>query len=146
MGSDITSGQTQNGAVEIDVFPARKFGVKAGANFQQTGDAAAQGDAAGGGASDAADDFEKCAFAGTVGTDDAEDFAGFEREIDVLEGPKSGRRLAAASEGVAQGNEILGAAFGVGVAFGQMGNFDDGHIKRGRWRPLLIGERHLNRG
>ena len=37
---DLAGGEAQNGAVEIDVVAAAEFGIEAGAQFEQGGDAA----------------------------------------------------------------------------------------------------------
>jgi len=68
--------------------------VEAGADFQEAGDAALDADAARGGFGDAAEDFEQGRFAGAIAANDADDFALFDGEGDVAEGPEvfGGRR------------------------------------------------------
>ena len=78
----------EDGAVEEDVFAAGELGVKAGADFEQAADAAAELDAAVGGLGDAAQDFEQGRFAGAVAADDADDFAGLDFEANILERPE----------------------------------------------------------
>ena len=73
--ADLGAAHAEDRAVEIDVLAAGQFGMKAGADFQQARDAAAQGDAPGGRLGDAAEDLEQRALAGAVAADDAEDLA-----------------------------------------------------------------------
>ncbi len=54
--SDLVLGHAQNGTVEEDVFAPGKFGVEAGADFQQAGDAPFDPDLAGGWGGDAGED------------------------------------------------------------------------------------------
>ena len=62
-------------AVQVDVFAAGEFGMEAGADLEEGGDAATGVDAAGGGGGDAAEELEQGALAGAVLADDAEDIA-----------------------------------------------------------------------
>jgi hypothetical protein len=64
-----------DGAVEVDVLAAGELGVKAGADFEQAGDAAFDLDLAGSGGGDARQDLEQGALARAVAADDAEHFA-----------------------------------------------------------------------
>ena len=66
LATDIGVGHSENGAVEKDVLEAGEFGVEAGADLEEAGDAAAEGNKAFGGLGDAAEDFEHGAFAGSV--------------------------------------------------------------------------------
>ena len=75
-------------AVEEDVFAAGQFGVKAGADLEQAGDAAAQHDPPLGRLGDAAQDLEQRALAGAVAADDAQDLALLDLEADILERPE----------------------------------------------------------
>ena len=61
--------------------------MEAGANLQQAGDAATGLDAAGGGGGDAAEELQQGALAGTVLTDNADNIALLDLEVDVLQGP-----------------------------------------------------------
>ena len=93
---DLGAPHAENGAVEIDVFAAGQFGMKAGADFEHAGDPAGELDASLVGLGDAADHLEQRRFAGAVAADDADDFAALDLEGNVLERPKilGGRRRA----------------------------------------------------
>lgn len=78
----------QDGAVEIDVFATGEFGMEAGADFQEAGDASVHGDLAGGWFGDAAEDFEEGGFAGAIASDDADAVALLDLEIDVFKCPE----------------------------------------------------------
>src|ERR1700722_4521272 len=75
-------------AIEKDVFPARQFGVEAGSNFQKTGNTSADVYVAFRWIRDAGQNFQKRTLAGTIPSNDADDFARLNIEIDVLEGPE----------------------------------------------------------
>ncbi len=83
-------------------------GMKAGADFEQAGDAAAQGDAPLGRLGDAGQDLEQRALAGAVAADDAEDLALAHLEVDILERPEFLDRVALHDLPAAQ--EIAGLA------------------------------------
>lgn len=87
-GFDFGAGETDDLAVEDDVFAAGEFGVEAGAEFEERGDAAGGDDSSAGGLHDAGDDLEEGAFAGAVRADEGEDFAGFHGDGDIAEGPE----------------------------------------------------------
>ena len=99
---DLGAAEAEDLAVEEDVFAAGEFGVEAGAEFEQGGDASAGDDAAAGGLEDAADDLQQGAFAAAVGADEAEGLALFDGEADVAERPEIGVARAAAGEQLAQ--------------------------------------------
>ncbi len=65
--------------------------METGADFEKAADAAVKFGAAFGGAGDAGEDFQQRAFAGAVAADQADYFAFFYLEIDVLQGPDVGR-------------------------------------------------------
>ena len=110
-------------AVEIDVFAAGEFGVKAGADFEKRGDAAFHAGEAFGGFGDAAENFEQGRFARAVSADDADDFAALDIKRDVAKGPEIAlgwgfpaqigesleRRFDRGDEGIAEGEVFLGA-------------------------------------
>src|SRR5579884_535453 len=60
--------------------------MEAGANFEQTADAAPHPDTAGRGSGDAGEDLEEGRLAGPVTADDAEDFPGAHLEADMAQG------------------------------------------------------------
>ena len=62
--------------------------MKAGADFQQAGDAAVYRYTAAGGLGNAAEDLEQGRFAGTVAADDADAVAGLNLEVNVLQRPE----------------------------------------------------------
>lgn len=97
----------QDGAVEEDVFAPGEFGVKAGADFEQAGNAPFDFDLSTGGGGDAREDFEQGAFAGAVAPNDAENFALFDGEGDVAQRP----------DGFGAGGGVLCADFEQGVGF-----------------------------
>ena len=70
--------------------------MKAGADFEQRDDAAAQDGAPAGRFGDAREDFQQRGFARAVAADDADDFAGIDREGDVLQRPERVRLRAVA--------------------------------------------------
>src|ERR1035437_7616409 len=83
---DLAGGEAEDGAVEVDVVAAAEFGVEAGAQFEQRGDAAVDGHGAGVGMEDAGDHLEGGAFPGAVLTDNAESLAALYFEGEVLNG------------------------------------------------------------
>ena len=76
----------EDGTVEIDVFSPGEFGVEACPDFKEGADAPFDLDAAARWRGDARQNFEKGRFAGTVGTDDPEDFALLDVEGDIFKG------------------------------------------------------------
>ena len=99
---DFGAAQAHDFAVEVDVFAAGEFGVEAGAELEQGGDAAARDDAAGGGLQDAADDLEERALAASIGADEAEGLTLLELEADIAQGPKIGMPRAGTGQQLAQ--------------------------------------------
>jgi len=87
-GLDFGAVHAEDGSVEKDVFLAGEFGVKAGADFEEAADFAVEGDAAFGGRSDAAEEFEEGGFASSVSSNEADDFAFFYLKGDVVEAPE----------------------------------------------------------
>ena len=87
-GFNFGARHAEDGAIEEDVFATREFGVEAGTDLEETGDAAFDFDVARGGFGDAAEDFEESAFAGAVAADDADDFAWLDIEGEIFEGPE----------------------------------------------------------
>lgn len=88
-GEGAAAGQAEEGGVEVDVLAAGEIGVEAGAEFEERGDAAVDGDAAVVGLGQAGDEAEQGAFAGAVGADDGHVFALFDAKGDIAEGPES---------------------------------------------------------
>src|SRR5712664_1550144 len=80
--------------------------MEAGADFEEGADAAGNLGPAGGGASDAGKDFEKSGLAGAVAADEAEDFAFFHFQGDILQRPES-FVLRAAEDGERRADESL---------------------------------------
>ena len=87
---DLSGGEAEDGAVQVDVVASGEFGVEAGAEFEQRGDASGDLGFSRGGLEDSGDDLQEGAFAGTVFADDAEGFAAFDGEGDVAEGLEVG--------------------------------------------------------
>ena len=86
-GLDLITGHTEDGAVHEDVLPTRHLTVKTGSDFQERTYSTVGTDSAGGGACDAGEEFEQCALAGTILTDDTDDVTLLDLEIDVTECP-----------------------------------------------------------
>ena len=85
---DFALAQAQDGGVDGDVFTPGEFGVEAGAELQQCGNAPAHLYVAGAGMEGAADDLQQGGFACAVAPDDAEGLPAFEFEGDVVQGGK----------------------------------------------------------
>ena len=85
---DFRAAHAEDGAVEKDVFAPGQFRMKAGADFEQAGHAPVDAHPACGRFGDAAEDFEQRALAGAVAADDADDFAAFDFEGNILERPE----------------------------------------------------------
>ena len=83
----LCAGHAEDGAVHEDIFPTRHLTMEACADFQQRTDTAMRTDSAGGRACDAAQQFKKCGFAGTVLADDADDVALLDLEVDIPQRP-----------------------------------------------------------
>src|SRR3569623_1343603 len=117
-------------AVQINIFSSGEVRYQARADFDQWGDLAFDFHVAVGGCADVGKYLEQRALAGAVVADDAEHFAFFDLEVDVVQRLVHWSfpdRLAAQSrEGVEHG--LLGAAQGAEAEFlGDVVDFDDGH-------------------
>ncbi len=88
LSGDLFFLHAENGAVQEYVLAARELRVETGTDFEEGADAAAQDDLTFGGRSNLREYFEECGFAGTVRTDDADDFAALHREVHIFEGPE----------------------------------------------------------
>jgi hypothetical protein len=62
--------------------------MKAGTDLQQAPHTSQHADSALGRRDDSSQQFQERTFSGTVPADDPDDLAGFDREVDILEGPK----------------------------------------------------------
>ena len=80
--------QSQDLAVEIDIFAAAEFWIEARAQFQQRGDAPGTENTAAGWLQDAADDLQQRALSGAVRTKKREYFALFDAQVDIAESPE----------------------------------------------------------
>lgn len=87
-GVNFGGAETEDGGVEIDVFPTGELGVEAGAKFEQGGDAAIGLCGAGCGLQDSGDDLQESAFSGSIFADDTEGFTAFHVEGNVAESPE----------------------------------------------------------
>ena len=102
---DLGAAQTHDLAVQEDVLAAAEFGIEAGAQFEQRGDAPARDHAALRGLQDAADDLQQRAFAAAVRPDQAQHLALFHRKLISRSAQKSvcrrreGQRSRRRSEG-----------------------------------------------
>src|SRR5438094_7302021 len=85
---DLAPLHTEDRAIEIDVLAAGQLGVEAGADFEQTADAAGDLDLALGRLGDTREDLEQRALAGAVAADDTDHFAAVHVEAHVLQGPE----------------------------------------------------------
>src|SRR5262249_40336068 len=92
---DLGAAHTENGAVKIDVFASGELGMKAGADLEQTCDAADDSDAPLARLGDARQDFQEGRFAGAVAANDAEHLATLNFKANVLQRPEFLGRLAA---------------------------------------------------
>jgi len=79
------SSETEKRGIEANVFAASEIGMKAGAEFEERGDAPIDDHIAGGGRSKAGNEAEKGAFTGAVRADDGDGLAVANGKIDVLE-------------------------------------------------------------
>lgn len=82
---DLGFGEPEDGAVEVDVFSAGEFAVEPGAEFEEGGESASDGDAAGGGSEGAGDAFEEGGFPGSVVSEDGHGLAFGDGERHVVE-------------------------------------------------------------
>src|SRR5438876_189711 len=85
---NLNSRHAEDCAVEEDVFASGQFRVEAGADFEQAGHAASDVDAAFGGFGNSAQDFQQGALSRAVAADYSQDFALFDFEADVAQGPE----------------------------------------------------------
>ena len=108
--------------------------MEAGADLQEGTDPTAHDDLALGRVGDPGEDLEEGALAGAVPADDAEDFAAFDLEVNVLEGPEGVLRLRGLPEGpqgVAHGvretlrEPLVGPVYADLVFLGEVLHFDD---------------------
>jgi len=88
LAPNLGARHAQDGAVQEDIFAAAEFGVKAGADLEQRGDPAANGDAPRRRLGDAREDLQQGGFARAVAADDADDFAALHLERHVAQRPK----------------------------------------------------------
>ena len=87
LGLDLGAAHAQDGAVHEDILTPRHLAMEACANFQERTNTTMGADSAGGGTGDAGEEFQEGRFAGTVLTDDADDVALLDLEVDVAERP-----------------------------------------------------------
>ena len=87
LGLDLCAAHAQDSSVHEDILPSRHLAMEAGADFEQGADTAMGTNSASGRTCDAGEEFEEGGFTGTVLTDDADDVALFDLEVDVAEGP-----------------------------------------------------------
>src|SRR6516165_616480 len=78
----------EDGTIKEDVFATCQLGMKSRPDFEQACDASSNQNAPISRLGDAAEDFEERALAGSVATNDANDFARFDLEAYVFEGPE----------------------------------------------------------
>ncbi len=157
--ADLRALHAEDGAVEKNIFATGELRVKAGADFEEARDAAAKGNAAGGGLGDARENFQERGFARTVAADDADDLAPPDVEGDVLQRPKIffGGRGAAARTAREESAQTVGEPIAQGVVtrrvtdaitLGKAGDGDDGRfahscgmgraqITSANWRSVL---------
>src|ERR1700684_167543 len=75
LAADFLAAHAENGAVKVDIFATSKFIVEAGTDLQQRSQAACYPRCTDARLYDSRQDFEKCAFASAVQSDDADIFA-----------------------------------------------------------------------
>lgn len=85
---NLSARHAKDGSIEEYVLAPAQLGMKSCAHFEQARQAATHFDTAFAGGCNAAESFEQRAFAGAVAADDADDFAGLDFEVDVLQGPE----------------------------------------------------------
>ena len=84
---NLSTGHTEDSAIQIDILATGHFLMKTRADFQQGAYTAMGTDSAGGGTGDAAQEFQEGRFAGAVLTDDADDIALLDLEVDIAQRP-----------------------------------------------------------
>ena len=85
---EVTFGEAEDRAVQVDVLASAQLHVEAGAEFEQRGQTADVRHAPALGTKDAGEALEQRALARAVRTDDTEGLAGKDLEIDVAERPE----------------------------------------------------------
>ena len=135
LGVDFGFAEAEDGRVEVDVFAAGKIGIEAAAEFEKGGDAAGDGDVAGGGLERAGDHLEQRAFAGAVAADDTEALAAADFKGDVADGGElAGAARGGARQGVAEKRKkARGRLVPNRVGFGDALERDDGIELGFRW-------------
>src|SRR5207245_10116130 len=105
----------------VDVLAAGQFGMKPGADLQQTADPPVKRDAAGGRLGDAREDLEERALAGAVAADQADDLAVVDGQVDAAQGPEfaalrgDGGLAQPAQRGGGPGGEAFAEGAGAGA-------------------------------
>jgi hypothetical protein len=82
---DLAAREAEHDAVDVDVLAAGDLRMKAGAQFDQRGDASVDRHLSGCRFEDAGDDFQQRRFSGAVASDHAERFAAMDRERDLAQ-------------------------------------------------------------
>ena len=77
--------EAEQSAIHVDVFATGELGVETDAELDEGNKGAVDGDVALFGVVDTGEDFEESGFAGTVTTDNADEFAFFDGEIETAE-------------------------------------------------------------
>ena len=85
---DLDLPHAQDGAVEIDILPARKLRMKARPHLKQRGDSSPQPDGALGRLCDPAEDLEQGRFARTIPADEPDDLPPLDVKRDIPQGPE----------------------------------------------------------
>ena len=88
LAHDLGAGHAEDRAVEKDVLAAGQFRMKAGADFEQARDPAAQDRASARRLGDPAQNLQQRRFAGAVASDDAEHLAALDLEAHILQRPE----------------------------------------------------------
>src|SRR6476659_2218204 len=86
---DLFPRHPEDRAVEKDVFTSTQFRMKSGADLEQARHASIQFHTTLGGLDDARKDLQQRRFAGAIAPDDADDLAGCDFEVEILECPDS---------------------------------------------------------
>ena len=102
LGVDLGAGHAQDGAVEVDIFPAGHLGMEAGAHLQHGSHPAIDVDVALGGRGDVGEQFEQGGFAGAVGADDPHSLAPVHVKTDAVQRHEGGadKPLVGADDGI----------------------------------------------
>src|SRR5436190_23365604 len=87
---DLGPLHAQKGAVQVDILATGEFRMEPGSDLQQGADASVELGAPGRGLGATGEDFQQCALSGPVSTDDSGDFAAFDFERAVPQGPDAG--------------------------------------------------------